>query len=117
MQLVSPSLNSLIARNDTAAMACKSLIDGYDRKNITSTFHTLNACLSLTKNNDTTMHAHLTNFDEHFNRLASKVDSATDGSCAYFRGLKMFLSDTEAKAHLLLLTLPAAIAIVIDNLS
>ena len=49
MQLVAPAISSLVASSDTAAQAWKSLEDKYDTKNVTSTFHTLNACLSLTK--------------------------------------------------------------------
>ena len=115
MQLVAPTLSGLVASSDTATQAWKSLEDKYDRKNVTSTFHTLNTCLSLTKD-DTSMHAHISKFEEHFIRIEQKASIATDDSPAYLRGLKLFLSDSEAKAHLLLRTLPTSMSNIVDNL-
>ena len=62
------------------------------------------------------MHAHISKFEEHFIRIEQKASIATNDSPAYMRGLKLFLSDSEDKAHLLLRTLPTSMSNIVDNL-
>ena len=116
LQIMEPSCHYLVPYHQDAYQIWRNLEDMFDRKNVTSNFHSLNQLLSLGKDPATTIQDHIQEFELHFNRLESRIKESSDSSKAYERGLKLLLSDSEAKAHLLLRTLPDTFTHVVQNL-
>ena len=114
--LVSEEFQPIIRQSDDASKAWKDLEDTLDRRNVLSTFHTLNALLYIQKSESTTVTAHLHSYEQNWNRLVEKVGRASEDDELYLRGLRLCTQDQKMKAHLLLRTLPKSMENIVDNL-
>ena len=76
LTLISEEFQPIIGQSEDASQAWKDLEDTLDRRNVLSTFHTLNALLSLQKSESTTLTAHLHSYEQSWNRLVEKVGGA-----------------------------------------
>ena len=105
-----------VDRNLDAHTIWKNIEDTYDRKNVTSNFHSLNTLLSLAMDNSTSIRDYIQEFESRFLCLQQCINESTVSPKPYKKGLTLLLDDPEAKAHLLLCTLPDTYTHIMDNL-
>ena len=99
--LISEEFQPIIGQSEDASKAWKNLEDTLDRRNVISTFHTLNS---------------LHSYEQNWNRLVEKVGGATQDDELYLQGLRLCCQDQKMKANLLLRTLPKSMDNIVDNL-
>lgn len=116
VQLVDTDSKQLVVMQDTARGAWAELEDKFGRRSVTSVFHALNACISLTMDTSASMASHINAFEQLFSRLTDRCSTASSTDEKSLQGLKLFLSDPVAKAHLLLRTLPASMSNTVEKL-
>ena len=66
--------------------------------------------------NSTSIRNHIQEFESRFLRLQQCINESTVSPKLYEKGLTLLLDDPEAKAHLLLRTLPDTDVHIVDNL-
>jgi hypothetical protein len=117
IQTVDNKWFSILTTHKTPERIWKALQDKFARENTTAFYIQFKGLYDLKLDDTASMKDHLLEFDTHWNRIQQRCSSATSTDKNKLPSLfKPILDSEEAKAAFLLLSLPASLDNVVDNL-
>jgi hypothetical protein len=119
LETIDPTWLTVLTTYRTPSAIWKALQDKFARENTTSFYNSLTSLLNLkmeSRSNSKTA-SHLTQFDSNWNRLQHRCSTAKESNTFKLpHAFKSVFESLEAKAALLLYTLPPSMENIVDNL-
>jgi transposase InsO family protein len=117
LETIDPTWLTVLTTYRTPSAIWKALQDKFARENTTSFYNHLSGLLNLRMESKSKATEHLTQFDSNWNRLQHRCSTAKESDTFKLpHAFKSVFDSLEAKAALLLYTLPPSMENIVDNL-
>jgi hypothetical protein len=117
LETIDPTWLTVLTTYRTPSAILKALQDKFARENTTSFYNHLSGLLNLRMESKSKATEHLTQFDNNWNRLQHQCSTAKESDTFKLpHAFKSVFQSLEAKAALLLYTLPPSMENIVDNL-